>query len=182
MRDYRKTLESLDIPLSETELALSDSISQIKKHTYCLEKELEQLADTCDEHTELKKQYQSVPGVSGFVATLITQYLSPTYSTDPKQWIAFTGLDISVRQSGVWKGRDKLTKRGNTYLRKRLFCAAWGAIMHDEQFRAYYDLLRSKGHPYVESLLIIARKQLRIMWNLAQTNEYYDPSKVAFPI
>jgi transposase len=35
--------------------------------------------------------------------------------------IAFLGLDVRVRDSGAWRGRRKLTKKGNPELRCLLF-------------------------------------------------------------
>ena len=75
-------------------------------------------------------------------------------------------IDISVRESGRWKNKGKLTKRGNGYLRKRLFQAAWGAKMHNDNFKKYYNHLRDKGKSYVETLMIIAKKIVVIMFNL----------------
>src|SRR4030042_1073534 len=95
-----------------------------------------------------RKVFSSICGVSPYVATVADIFFSEQYLESPKQWIAYAGLDVSRRQSGKWKGRCRLTKRGNAYLRKRLFCAAWGAKMHNEKFRKYYDGLREKGRTY----------------------------------
>jgi hypothetical protein len=47
------------------------------------------------------------------------------------------------------KRRERLSKRGNAYLRKRLYSAGWGAIMNYEQFRTYYETLKEKGLYFV---------------------------------
>jgi len=67
-------------------------------------------------------------------------------------WTAYVGLDVSVRQSGTWRGRGKLTKRGNAYIRKRLFQAAWGACLNYDYVRAYYDRLKAEGRKHVEAV------------------------------
>ena len=92
---------------------------------------------------------------------------------DAKQWIAFVGFDIPVRQSGRWKGHGKLSKRGNPYLRKRLFNAAWGAVRNDEDFHRYYVRLREEGRSYRETMVIISRTVLRILFAVQKTGTPY---------
>ncbi len=81
--------------------------------------------------------YHSVPGISSEAAAVM-QLMLNVRAESAKAWVAYCGLDLSVRQSGTWKGRSRLTKRGNPYLRKRVYQAAWGAVMNDDDFRAYY--------------------------------------------
>ena len=75
---------------------------------------------------------------------------------------------------------DKLTKRGNSYIRKRLYCAAWGANMHYPEVHRYYEKLKAAGRNHVEALCIIARKLLRIAYAVLVKGKTYD-AEIAFP-
>lgn len=120
----------------------------------------------------------SIPGVSEFCGVLALQWFRLLPDTTTKSWIAYAGLDVSSRESGTWKGRCKLTKRGNAFLRRRLYSAAWGATMNNADFKEYYDHLRIReGRAHVEALTIIARKIVRTMYHVIQSNTVYDPSK-----
>lgn len=178
--EYIKNADELGLKLSRTDKQIKKTIDNLKIQKKELEKEVEQMVSDCKCNAEEIKKYSSIPGVSSYTASISSLFFSGDYNEDAKQWIAFAGLDVSVRESGAWRGRGKLTKRGNGYLRKRLFQAAWGAKMHNDNFKKYYDHLRSKGKSYVESLIIIARKLVVIMFNLNRNNEYYDASKLAF--
>ena len=114
-----------------------------------------------------------VPLRFAYTAGLQELFLRPDVPS-PKSWSAFIGIDVSVKQSGTWRGRSKLSKRGNAYLRKRMFQAAWGAMQNAPEFKAYYQRLRDQGRSYKESLLMIARKQLRIAYILWTTGETYQ--------
>lgn len=118
------------------------------------------------------EQLQSLPGVSRYTAGLMALFLQPQVAK-AKAWVAFCGLDISVRRSGQWVGHTKVTKRGVAYLRKRLFGAAWGAKQNYPEFRQYYEQLHDEGRCYVECLLIIARRLLRIAFALLKNGEMY---------
>jgi len=123
----------------------------------------------------------AIPGVSRMTASVALACFAERPSMTPKSWIAFAGLDVSSRESGIWRGQCHLTKRGNAYLRSRLFCAAWGAMLHDEGAKSYYDRLRREGRSYAEALVIIARKIVRTMFVMMRDQSKYDPAKF-FPI
>jgi transposase len=44
------------------------------------------------------------------------------------QVIAYAGLDILIKESGLWKGQAKLSKRGSRLLRQMLYLAASRSI------------------------------------------------------
>lgn len=129
----------------------------------------------------LAGRLSTVPGVSASAAGLACQLLATGGGRDAKSWVAFAGLDVSVRQSGEWRGRSRLTKRGSPSLRRRLFCCAWGAVMHDERFAAYYRSLRDAGRSYVEALVIVARKIVRLMFLIASDPAAEYDGALAFP-
>lgn len=154
--------------------ALADKIHELEQQCRQAEKALSHAMATRAD-PQLNHRLGSIPGISAYLAGLLELFLCPDVS-GPKSWTAFVGLDISIKQSGTWKGVSKLTKRGNAYLRKRLFQAAWGAMQGNAEFKAYYQRLRAQGRGYVENLLIIARKQLRIAYALWTQGGTYDPA------
>jgi transposase len=174
MNDYVKTKESLKMKMSRPEKAVLKISNEITKIQAELEKEVIAMAREDTVIKERVRRYKTIPGVSEYTATIAACAFNEKMIDHSKQWVAFAGLDISVRESGKWKGRGRLTKRGNPYLRKRLFQAAWGAKMHDEQFKSYYEELRKNGRNYTESLVIIARKIVRIMYSLEKNKTEYD--------
>ncbi len=181
MNEFKKTGEELGLNLSIAEKRIFKTTKLLKEQKKKLEKEVEVMAVKSEYKQESAGRYKSIPGVSDYLASLATLFFKEEeHSRSAKQWIAFSGLDISVRESGNWRGKGKMTKRGNGYLRKRLFQAAWGAMMHNENFKAYYDYLREKGRSYVESLIIITRKIVTIMFALSKNKCCYDDSKKLF--
>lgn len=181
MNEFKKTGEELGLNLSIAEKRIFKTTKLLKEQKKKLEKEVEVMAVKSEYKQESAGRYKSIPGVSDYLASLATLFFKEEeHSRSAKQWIAFSGLDISVRESGNWRGKGKMTKRGNGYLRKRLFQAAWGAMMHNENFKAYYDYLREKGRSYVESLIIITRKIVTIMFALSKSKCCYDDSKKLF--
>jgi transposase len=57
-----------------------------------------------------------------------------------RQFLKFCGLDLATHQSGAFRGRTKLSKRGNARLRRTLWMAAQVAIRQRENsFRRKFD-------------------------------------------
>ena len=177
LAQYEETYAALGFELSELQLSLRQHFQSLRQLRKQMEKELEGLLveDTAghERFTRLRK----LPGYSDVVAGLVGQL--DRQVKGPESWVAYVGVDISVRESGTWKGRGKLTKRGNAYLRKRLYQAAWGACMNYDYVRAYYDELKAKGRNHVEANCIISRKLLRIAYHVVVNEKEYDP-KIAF--
>lgn len=172
--EYEEVCALCSTTLSEAEADMKEQIAYLGRTQECLAKEIE--AIVCADETMKRRVdlFVTIPGVSRELATILCAHLSMEY-THPKQWIAFVGLDVTMRQSGNWKGRGKLSKRGNPYLRKRLYTAAWGAQMNDDIFKAEYKRLRDTGRTYRETIIILSRKILRIAFAVCKNNRPYEP-------
>ncbi len=180
LNGYADFQQEMTIMQSRAEVALRKCVTTLGKNKTQMEREIQELILADGEKKRQQELACSVPGISPFLGSLLCQMLSSN-CTHARQWIAFVGFDVSLHQSGQWKGRGKLSKRGNCYLRKRLFCAAWGAVMHDKQFRRYYDGLRTNGHSYRAAIVIIARKLLRILFTVLKNDTPFSAELCIFP-
>lgn len=176
---YAETYEKLGLVTDTSAGMLQQVLTQLKAAKRQLQKELEALFIACTQDHEDIDRIRALPGFSPMVAGLVSSVFDRGAKSD-RSWVAYAGYDISVRESGSWKGKGRLTKRGNSYIRKRLFCAAWGAMMHYPEVRRYYDSLKAAGRNHVEALCIIARKLLRIAYAVLVKGKTYDV-KIAFP-
>lgn len=174
---YEETYAELGLALSPSQLALREHSKTLTRLRKQLEKELEGLLSQALADDECLAYLRSMPGFSDVVAGLVGNLDRTVKGAD--SWTAFVGLDVSVRQSGKWKGYGKLTKRGNGYMRKRLFQASWGACLNYDYVRAYYDHLKADGRKHAEAVCIIARKLLRIAYHVVTKKIPFDP-KTAF--
>ncbi len=176
LKDFQDTCEILGMGLSETETRLQDTIKTLKRQKEQLIKEVEIEGRAIELNDAVINRLTIIPGISAYTASLITTICVPAEATSIKQWVAYLGMDVSVKESGTWHGTGKLTKRGNASLRKILFGAAWGAVMNNQQFKDYYTYLKSIGRHHYAALVIIARKLLKIMYTLVKNQSDFDPT------
>jgi len=175
---YRETYAQLNLDSGEAMQSLELALKQLEAAKRQLGAELEQAYLDMAQAQDVI-QLRAIPGYSTLVSSMVAAAFDVGVNSE-RSWIAFSGLDISVQQSGKWVGRGRLTKRGNSFFRKRLYGAAWGAMMNYPEVRHYYDQLKANGRHHVEALCIIARKLLRIAYAVLVKGKTYD-SAIAFP-
>jgi transposase len=121
-----------------------------------------QLRDMAPE--EARTLAAAMPGVSHDQAAALLVGLCGKHFEDRDQLVAFVGLDVRLRQSGKWQGKQVISKRGNGYLRKILFQIGWGLKMHHPEYRRVYEGMRRRGKKYTTCVLAMARKFLRFLF------------------
>ena len=71
------------------------------------------------------------------------------------------GCDPKLCESGQWKGRVRMSKRGVELARTALFQAATCAMLHDPDMKAVFDRKRAEGKFYLVCVSHVMRLQLR---------------------
>ncbi len=107
----------------------------------------------------------SVPGIGPVNAAALTCAFNRGSFAGVDAFIAYLGLDVRRRESGRFKGKRKLTKRGEPELRRLLYCAAKPA-RHHPPFAHYHQAQLDKGHSKIAANIILARKLARIAFTL----------------
>ncbi len=105
----------------------------------------------------------AMPGVSHEQVAALLIGLGDKAFENRDQLVAFVGLDVRLRQSGKWQGKQVLSRRGNGYLRKVLFQIGWGLMMHHEGVPAQIltPCVRAGKNTKTRISVALARKFLR---------------------
>jgi len=107
---------------------------------------------------------KTIPGVGDkLAASLISEIGDISQFKDPKQLVAYAGLDPSVHSSGKFvASSSRITKRGSKRLRRALYLAVQCGIRGrtNERIRAYYDKKREEGKPYKVTVIACTNKLL----------------------
>lgn len=115
----------------------------------------------------------SIPGIGPLNAVaLVTAFHRGAFSGG-NAFVAYIGLDVSLRESGQMKGKRKLSKRGPAEMRRLLWCAAKPARSYG-QFEAYYQRQRDKGLSKIAANCILGRKLARVAFALMTRQEMFN--------
>jgi hypothetical protein len=92
-----------------------------------------------------------------------------------KQLTGYAGLDVIEKTSGTSvKGKTKISKKGNRYLRKALHLPSLAAVKHDENYKTIYARLVSKQGYKMKGLIAVQRKLLELCFILFKTKTVYN--------
>ena len=164
---YKQQLKAHLKQLKDAELLLGMKVnlSQLEKTITSIEKQIDEFEAYIYDHApkEAIEIANGVRGVSQASVAKVLSLLDGHEFADKHKLVAFTGLDVAARRSGAWKGRERISKRGNPHFRKLLFQMAWGLKQHNIVYREYYQRMRERGKHYFTCLIAVARKFLRFL-------------------
>jgi transposase len=154
LRRSEETAAMLGLPidLSHLKNAIDELQAQIKASEAAL-------ADRCD--PQFPMIAQETKGVSQKQMAILSAILAGKTFSDRDQLVAFSGLDVRVRQSGKWQGKQVLSKRGNPFLRRTLFLMGWGLALHNPTYQKLYRDKKQSGAHHYTCVIACARKFLR---------------------
>lgn len=118
----------------------------------------------------------SMAGVGPCGAAALTYLLNMHEYTDDDALVAFTGLDLRVRDSGCFRGQRKLSKRGDPLLRYYITMTGFGLLKCRIAQKAKASL-QLRGRKHKEMGVIAARKILRTAFALHNQQKQFDQTK-----
>ena len=118
---------------------------------------------------------QSIPGVGPLTALAMVATYHRGKFLNVDTFIAFMGMDVRVRDSGHFRGKRKLTKKGEPELRRLLFNAAMRGRC-DAHWEPYYLTLRARGLSSTAAFVALGRKIARLCFVLLKNKTEFDPA------
>lgn len=138
-----------------------------------VDRELQAQARRLGWQEDLQRSH-SVPGIGPLTSLALVATFHRHNFQSADAFVAFMGLDVRVRDSGKFRGRRKLTKKGDPELRRLLYNAAMSAC-RDEYWKPYYQSLRDRGFSGIAALVALSRKLVRVCYALLQKQVSFDP-------
>ncbi len=180
----RATLSRLRVSLTLSLTGLNGFASDLKT----LRLRFDQLIDRIDARVkelveaspERKQDYQrlcKINGVGKVVGSALVNILERVPLRSADAFTAFTGLDPRPMESGQYRGRRRLSKRGPAELRRLLYLAAMSAAK-TKTWKPLYEHYRAKGLSSTATLVILARRIARTAWSIYTHKTEFDPKRL----
>ena len=144
---------------------------------------LKRVDDTLEEIIDLAKLDPnfkvliSIPGIAQNLASRIIAEIGNIERFDgPKQLIAYAGLDPIVYESGKYKGKLAISKKGNKRLRCLLYLAVRCSLRTKSQqnsIKDYFIRKTQQGKLHGVALIACCNKLLRIIYSMCITGTTY---------
>jgi transposase len=139
-----------------------------------IEQEMKMLIER-DAHLQHKLAYlTSIPGVGLLTAaTIVAETNGFAAITNLKQLTGYAGLDVRVAESGQWKGRGSISKRGNSHIRKALYMPTFAKIRADTYTHNRYERLKAAKGKSMIAAVAEQRRLLCLMYSLWKKEELF---------
>jgi transposase len=157
-------------------LRMKKRIMLLDKQILEVTKEIQALANGDEQTQPIVQLICSLPGVGVLTAaTVLAETNGFELIRNKRQLASYAGLDVKEKQSGTSvKGKARISKKGNKYLRKAMHMPALAAIRHDERFKGIFARLVSKHGIKMKAAVAVQRKLLEMIYTLYKTNIPYD--------
>ncbi|MFV1451231.1 IS110 family transposase [Maribacter sp. HS] len=138
----------------------------------------EEMRSLIADNEELKRKLEyltSIPGVSFIsAATVIGETLGFESIVNAKQLASYAGYDVVLRESGNYKGKTRISKKGNSHIRAVLHMPSMTCVRCNPTLKQFYNRLKpNKAKPLV-ALVAVQRKLLILMYTLWKNEQFYD--------
>jgi transposase len=161
---------------------------QMESMIKLIDKQLEQLETTIKHHLQSEKEVWEkvcnicrIKGV-GLLTTAIVLAETNGFELfeNAKQLVSYSGYDVVENQSGKHNGKTRISKKGNSRLRRAMFMPAFQAVTY--QVKPFYNLFNrtlEKHGLKMKSYVAVQKKILTTIFALWKTNtpfqEDYQP-------
>jgi len=165
------TIKQLRQSLAEPKIPAKSAIREMTRLVERIELRILKLIDRIG-WTDDYRRCLTIPGIGPLnAAALVAAFHRGAFSS-ANAFIAYLGLDVRIRESGKFKGKRKLTKHGESELRRLLYCAANPARCY-EPFDQYRSKQLDKGLSKIAANVIVARKLARIAFALLRDRQTF---------
>jgi transposase len=131
------------------------------------------------EDPEVKEQVKlicTIPGVAILTAaTILGETNGFELIRNRRQLASYAGFDIKEKQSGTSvRGKSRISKKGNKYLRKAMHLPALAAIRFDPRAKAVFARIVSKHGIKMKAAVAVQRKLLEMTYTIFKLKTGYD--------
>lgn len=134
--------------------------------------------DHIDRHPDLKKDVsllQTIPGIGRETSMRMAVLYRSRQFAKAAQMAAFLGLVPRIRESGKYKGKVMLSKRGDGNIRSLLYFPAINACRFNPDIKAHRKRMLARGKVKMQTVGAAMRKLVHICFGVLKHQTVYQP-------
>ena len=143
-----------------------------------VEQEIKRITVEDKDFYERVKKIETIKGLQLItIVTILSETNGFAQFNNIRQVVSYAGLDVTERQSGLFKGKTRISKKGNSRIRQCLYMPALSATNHNDRIKALYQRIVERN-PTIKRKGVVAgmRKLLILTFVLWKKNEAYNPN------
>jgi transposase len=170
-----KAIESSNYQDKRATKRFNQRMKLLKSQLEEIETEMLELTNANVELSRKLAYPMSAPGISFITAiTVVAETSGFALINSGKQLTSYAGYDVVLRDSGTFKGKTRISKKGNKHIRAVLHMPSMAAIRFNPTMKVFYQRLKPKKVKPIVALVAVQRKMLILMYTLWTNEENYD--------
>jgi transposase len=158
-------------------------IKQLKQQIKFIEKQLTDLQVAIEAHVasdrEVAGKVDNICKIKGLgiltVAVIIAETNGFVLFKNSPQLVSYSGYDVVENESGNHKGKTKISKKGNSRIRRCLFMPAFNMVKYKQKpFVDLYERTFEKHGLKMKSYVAVQKKLLVLIYSLWKNDTAYD--------
>lgn len=166
----------LDVSPNNTRSSIKRMIKMLEKEIHDLEK---QIKDHIDQDPKLKNQkdlLETIPGIGEKTSHMLLSEVEFERFDSARDVAAYAGVTPKQRKSGTSLNYTRLSKMGNSRLRKRLYFPAIVAGQYNQVIKEFAKRLAKNGKSGKQIVCASIRKLLHIAFGVLKNQTPFDPN------
>jgi transposase len=160
-------------------------VNQLKNTIKLFEKQIKDLSIIIEKHLkydeEVYKKVQKICIIKGIATLSLSTILAETNGFELfenyKQLVSYAGFDVIENESGTHTGKTKISKKGNSRIRRTLHMPSFSVIKcKQEPFIDLYNRTEKHGIK-MKSYVAVQKKMLLIIYYLWKSGEPFKQKK-----
>jgi len=156
---------------------------QLAKTIALIEKQSEEIKTAIKihiyENEEVKRKVDNICKIKGVAIQTVAVILAETGGfalfKNSKQLVSYAGYDVVENQSGKHVGKTKISKKGNSHIRRCLFMPAFSVVTYEQKpFFTLFNRTLEKHNIKMKSYVAVQKRLLTTIYALWKNNEAYD--------
>jgi transposase len=161
----------------DIENSYAQTISNLKEFLVKVEAAI---TEAVKKNNSLKEKVDILSSIKGAgeltAATIIAETNGFALFENYKQLVSYTGYDVIENQSGDHVGRTKISKKGNSHIRRILYMAALNVVTYKiKPFVDLYERVYKRTNIKMKGYVAVQRKLLVILFALHKKNQKFNP-------
>ncbi len=156
---------------------------QLKALVAVVDKQLETIEDAINKHVasdeDVAVKVKKIAKIKGVGVLTIATLVAETngfalFSTAP-QLVSYAGYDVVENQSGNHNGKTRISKKGNSRIRRALHMPSLSVVRWEQKpFLRLFERTLEKHKVKMKSYVAVQKKLLVVIYSLWKKNEAYD--------
>lgn len=137
-----------------------------------------QILKTIQQDDTLKAKYECVTSIKGvgLMAFAVTVAETDGFAliNNQKQLTSYAGYDVAENQSGIRNGKTRISKKGNSHIRRILHMPAFNVVKYEKKFKDLYERVYERTNIKMKGYVAGQRKLLCMIYTLWQKEQKYQ--------